>query len=111
MSKRRKLSRRDFSCDGDWKFWCQEQRQRRAQPSATPGARVVPRTSWRNGPNAPTAPADPLSDIIGISALIDSAIGAGAVAGGVGAAVGGFVVAGTLSIPASLSASLLEPTP
>jgi hypothetical protein len=45
--------------------------------------------------------ADPISDIIGLSALINGVIGAGAVAGGVGAVVGGAIV----GVPVSVSVS------
>jgi hypothetical protein len=60
----------------------------------------IPPKSSRSEPER-VLRADPISDIIGLSALINGVIGAGFVAGGVGAVVGGTIV----GVPVSLSVS------
>jgi hypothetical protein len=45
---------------------------------------------------------DPISDFLGLSALINAALGAGAVTGGLGAAIGGGLIGIGLSISVSM---------
>jgi hypothetical protein len=66
----------------------------------TSGARVNLRRISLAPAMTPTSAAahDPISDIIGISAIINAGLGLGAIAGGIGAAIGGFVISTAVTI-------------